>query len=136
MSPTATTALAELLAHGVELSVEGDRLRYRPPEAVHGRRRADLIRYKRDLLVLVSHLSTPPVPQGTWGQCASALLARIPDDDKRATLREAFEERVAICHHDRNLGIDEAERTALAGLCRAVIGERRVRPALPESAAS
>ncbi len=130
MTNAATTLLAELVHRGVELNAVGNRLRYRPPGAVTEELKADLIRYKRELLVLIHYMTAPAVPAGTWGRCASALLARIPNDQRRAALREAFEERAAICQFDGDLGVDEAERVAFLQLCRSVGAARPTDPAL------
>ncbi len=132
MTRTAATLLAELVHRGVELVVTGDRLRYRPRRAVNAQLRADLIRYKQELAALVRHLTAPPVRTGTWGRCASALLARITDDGRRIALREAFEERVAICRYDGDLSSDEAERIAFVQLCNALVPQGNGSSVLPE----
>ena len=74
----------------------------------------------------------PPLPAGTWGQCASARLARVADDAKRAALREAFEERAAICQHEGHLGVDEAERIAFLQLCSLVAGQAPLASSCPQ----
>jgi len=132
MTDTATTLLAELTHRGVQLAAVGNRLRYRPREAVTAQLKSDLLRHKEGLLALLQHMVAPPLPAGTWGQCASALLARVADDAKRAALREAFEERAAICQHEGRLGVDEAERIAFLQLCSLVAGQAPLPSSCPQ----
>lgn len=126
MSEAAPRLLATLLHRGVELAVVGDRLRYRPPDAVTNELRADLIRHKPELLSLIRKMAAPALATGTWARYASALLAQVSDDTHRVDLREAFEERAAICQYDGNLGIEDAERIAFVQLCRAVTSQAPV----------
>lgn len=121
MNASAATLLAELLHRGVELEVSGDRLRYRPTHVVDAALRRSLVEHRRSLLSLVCYMSVAPLPAGTWGRCASALLARVSHDGERAALRERFEERAAICQFDGKLSVDEAERMAFMQLCRTVV---------------
>ena len=121
----ATALLVELTNRGIQLAANGGRLRYRPAEAVSPELRADLLRHKQDLLAMVQHLAVPPLPTGTWGRCASALVSSVRDDARRLDLRESFEERLSICQFDGHLSTDEAERIAFIQICRAVTAEIR-----------
>ena len=48
-----TELLAELTRRGVEITVEGDRLRFRPQDAVTADLRAELVEHKANLLRLI-----------------------------------------------------------------------------------
>ena len=48
-----TEVLAELARHGVEVAVAGDRLRFRPQDAVTPKLRAALVEHKLDLIRLL-----------------------------------------------------------------------------------
>ena len=124
MSKSAEGLLATLAHRGVELQATDDRLRYRPMHAVTAELQTDLVRHKRELLALLHQMVVSPVRAGTWGRCASALLARVSDDSMRAELRDTFEERAAVCQYHGCLNEDDAERIAFVQLYKAVIRSR------------
>jgi hypothetical protein len=63
--------LAELTRRGVEIAVEGDRLRFRPQDAVTPDLRAALIEHKTDLIRLLS-----PNDEVTWR--IEAMRPQVP----------------------------------------------------------
>jgi phage/plasmid primase-like uncharacterized protein len=60
----------------------------------------------------------------SWDRQASALLSGIDDAERRADLRDQYEERVAICIIDARLPEDEASRIAFEQV-RALIVSRK-----------
>ena len=56
-----------------------------------------------------------------WARRAAALLADVPDPERRGDLRELFEHRAAIAEYHGGLERTEAERLAFEAL-RAVSG--------------
>ena len=56
-------------------------------------------------------IAVSPEPMA-WAKRAAVLLASIDDADRRADLRECFEERAAICEYHGGMSRDEAERMA------------------------
>jgi hypothetical protein len=54
----------------------------------------------------------------TWAQRAASLLANIDDADRRADLREHFEDRAAICEYDGGMSRNDAERMAFEEIRR------------------
>lgn len=71
--------------------------------------------------------STPSMtePAESYARRASALLATIADDERRADLRFEFEERIAICEVDGGSAAEQAERVAFEHLQRALEGGTR-----------
>src|SRR5829696_2229010 len=114
---TAETLLCELRNQGVEFVTDGSRLRYRPKSAVPKDKRALLTRYKPDLIRLI--VSPPVPPPSEWARRAAARLATIEDDEHRADLRYAFEERAGILEYDGGLTREAAEERAF----QEVLGE-------------
>ncbi len=118
MNGSAATVLAELTQRGVELAVDGDRLRYRPAGAVPDELRDAMAACRQELLALARSMVMPSMPAGTWARCAATLLARVADADERSDLRETFEERAGVCEYHGHLSRDEAERIAFGQLCK------------------
>ena len=68
---------------------------------------------------LLAALRSGDVPSA-WARRASALLAGIEDAERRAELRDGFEERAAIVEYDGGLSREEAERLAFEELTAAL----------------
>ncbi len=117
MKDDARRLLLDLTHRGIEVAPVGvHELRYRPKKAVTSELRTRLLRNKAAVLAWLHQLSIPPMPAGLWAQCASSLLSGVADNDLRAELRNAFEERAAICEYEGGLGREDAERMAFATL--------------------
>ena len=101
--------MTELRARGIELAAMGDRLRYRPVDAVPPGLLTQLRVHKAELMTILR-------AGDYWARQAAALLAPVADPDLRADLRELFEHRAAICEFDGGLDRTEAERVAFAEL--------------------
>lgn len=120
MNPTAL--LSNLLAAGVVVDIasdDPDALDVAGPrDALTADRLAALREHKPALLAILRGAMTP----ATWARRAAARLARVDDVVRRIALRDAFEERAAICEHDAGLSLDEAERMAFEELTEALGG--------------
>ena len=69
---TAEELIRELRGRGVELAVEGDRVRYRPKNAVPAELQPILTRYKSELLALLSSTD----PEVAWR--ADRMRSQVP----------------------------------------------------------
>jgi hypothetical protein len=110
----AVLILAELEQRDVRLSARSGRLVVDAPRGVLTEQlRSRLVACKPALLLI---LGSDAGTVGSWARRASALLATIQGDERRADLRFTFEERAAIYEYDARLARDEAERRACAEL--------------------
>ncbi len=101
--------LDELGRHGIELRAEGDRLRYRPADAISPGLLTQLRVHKAELLAILSD-------NDHWARQAAGLLATVADPDLRVDLRKLFEHRAAVCEYVGGLSRTDAERVAFAEL--------------------
>lgn len=107
---TAPTALLdELRRYGIELRAEGNRLRYRPVDAISPVLLTQLRIHKAELMIILQ-------TGDYWARHAAALLSGVADPDLRADLRELFEHRAAVCEFEGGLSRTDAERLAFGEL--------------------
>lgn len=106
-SVTAETLLRELAARGVELVPVGDRLRYRPVEAVDDTLRAEMKRRKPELLALLTAGQTAALADGY-----RAVLLRLFASTAQGEAADVAEHHRLLHEHDRlvdDLGPRQAE---------------------------
>ncbi|MBI4719031.1 MAG: hypothetical protein HY763_14590 [Planctomycetes bacterium] len=117
--------LHTLRALGVRLEARGDTLHVEAPKGVlTDARLASLRAHKAGLLAALRPAVSDQLPGGTaetprdgrGAERAAGLLASVPDPDRRADLRELFDERAGIVEYDGRLPRDEAERAAFLEL--------------------
>jgi hypothetical protein len=104
--------LIDLVARGIELQANGDRLRFRPRKAVTPDLVERLKRHKAQLLAILQAVANPAAE-------AEAIMRHVRacgDDDLAEAMAEAWEERLAICTVDGGLTLAEAEAVALEQL--------------------
>lgn len=101
--------LTELRVRGIELAATGDRLRYRPVDAVPPELLTQLRVHKAALITILR-------AGDYWARQAAGLLSGVADPDLRADLRELFEHRAAVCEFDGRLSRADAERIAFTEL--------------------
>lgn len=69
--------------------------------------------------------------QDRWAKRAAAALSRVTDNERRADLRDAFEERAGILEFDAGQERDTAEEGAFRHLLTG-LAEHRPGPSLPD----
>ena len=106
MSTGVADILGELDRRGVALRVVGDRIRYRPVDAVPPDLRERMTAHKAELLRALRD-ADGTVPTAT-----------ITPDDLPGPWRERYEERAAIMEYDANMTRADAEAFALADIVR------------------
>ena len=104
-----TALLDELGRRGVELRADGDRLRYRPVDAISPGLLTQLRVHKAELMTILR-------AGDYWARRAAALLFGVTDPEVRADFREQFEHRAAVCEFDGGLSRTDAERVAFGEL--------------------
>jgi hypothetical protein len=100
MRVQALDLLADLRNKGIELVLAGDRIRFRPVQAVSSDLREQMIEMKNDLLDLLA--------------IEAEIEHGVRPDDLTPEWREMYEERAAVRHFDGGQAIEHAEAEALA----------------------
>ena len=91
---TAEELIRELRFRGVELTVEGDRVRYRPKQAVPAALQPILLRHKYELLALLSSTD----PEVAWR--ADRMRSQVPVTDRSPSWSPAQHQwgSASACH--------------------------------------
>ena len=115
MDSPASALLAELVRQGIQLQAHGDRLRYKPRDALTGDLAERVKANKAELLALLQEA-------GPRTEAARMLrqVRRAGDSELAIALRDAWRERVAICEIDGGLSREDAEAEALTETVQAM----------------
>lgn len=99
---TPARLIVDLAKAGITLAVRGDKLIVNGPQH---------LLTEHVLRQLKTHKAAiMPLVKVDWARRTAYLLNKVNDPDRRADLREQFEERAAIAEIDGGLPRDEAER--------------------------
>lgn len=104
--------LDDLQRRGVELQAAGDKLRYRPADAVPDGLRERLARHKPELLGRLR------AGNGTtdWADDARKVIAMLTDPALRSDMTDHYEETAATVEHEASLSRHEAQMQAFGQL--------------------
>ncbi len=105
--PSVALLLAELTRLGIQLQVHGDRLRYRPRDALTAEL-AERVKAHKPNLMAILRVTGPRVEAARMIRQARQTSNR----DLAVALRDAWRERVAICEIDGGLSQEVAEAVA------------------------
>jgi len=116
----AAPLLVGLARRGLELQVNGDKLRYRPRSAMTPDLAERIKGHKSDLLAILRRADREQVTTVRI-QVAGLIrdARRCSDRGFAVALRDAWRERVAICEIDGGLPLERTESVALDELKRA-----------------
>lgn len=115
----AALLIFDLTQAGVSLTAKGDQLVFHaPPDRPLTQAQAvELMRLRPRIIPLLQALRTPANELAAW-------LNTIGNADRRADLRQRWEERAAILEYDCRMSRPEAEAMALADLRKAMEGAK------------